>query len=219
MVAAAVIGGAVIGAGASTISSNKAAGASKRASDQAVTEQQRQYDTTRADTANLRALSDTSVAALSKLQTGDMSGFYKDPGYQFSLDQGAQTAQRAATAQGRSMSGAEDKALVRYGTGVAEQQYGNYVDRLLQSAGLGNTGIGASASAGANAANNIGNAYLSAGNARAGAYLTAGQGINNAVQGGISNILLQKYLTGGGATGGTQSTNWGYSKPSGYLNG
>lgn len=196
MVAAAVIGGAVVGAGASTISSNKAAGASKKASDQTVAEQQRQFDLVRSDTAGLRGLSDQSVASLSKLQSGDMSGSYKDPGYQFALDQGTQTAQRAAVAQGRSMSGAEDKALARYGTGLASQQYGSYVDRLLQSAGLGNTGIGASANAGANAANNIGNAYMNAGNARAGAYLTAGQGINNAVQGGISNVLLQKYLTG-----------------------
>lgn len=218
MVAAAVIGGAVIGAGASTISSNKAAGASKKAADQSVAEQQRQFDLVRSDTAALRGLSDQSVGALSKLQSGDASGFYKDPGYQFSFDQGQQAVQRAAIAQGRSISGAEDKALVRYGTGVANQQYGSYVDRLLQSAGLGNTGIGASANAGANAANSISNAYLGAGQARAGAYLTAGQGINNAAQGGISNLLLQKYLSGG-TTGGTQATNWGYGNTGGYLNG
>jgi hypothetical protein len=201
MVAAAVIGGAVVGAGASTISSNKASKASRQAADATVAENRRQFDLVRQDTAPARELGVGAVGELKRLQGGDLSGFHADPGYQFARDEGLQSVQRNAIAQGRSISGSEDKALTRYGTGVANQQYGAFVDRLLQQAGLGNTGIGASAAAGANATTNIGNAYTNAGNARANAYLTAGQGINNAVQGGTSNFLLMKYLGSGGSNG------------------
>lgn len=217
MVAAAVIGGAVVGAGASTVSANKQAKSAKSAADATVAENARQFDLVRQDTAGVRNLGEGAVGQLSKLQGGDLSAFYADPGYQFARDEGLKAAHGVAIAGGRSISGAEDKALTRYGTGVANQQYGAFVDRLLQQAGLGNTGIGASAAAGANAAGNIGSAYMNAGAMRGNAYANQAAGINNSVQGGISNMLLSKYLTGSG--GASQATNWGYAPQSGALYG
>jgi hypothetical protein len=37
---------------------------------------------------------------------------------------------------------------------------------------------------------------MNAGNARGSAYMQQGQAVNNAVQGGVSNLLLYKYLNG-----------------------
>lgn len=194
MVAAAVIGGAVVGGVSSSMSASKAAKAQRAATDASVAENARQFDLVRQDTAPVRALGNQAVGTLSRLNSGDLSAFYADPGYQFARDQGIQAVQRQATAQGRSISGAEDKALIRYGTGIANQNYGSFYDRLLQSAGLGNTGIGASASAGANAAANIGAAYANSANARSSVYMQNGANINNAVQGAAGNLLLMKYL-------------------------
>jgi hypothetical protein len=55
MVAVAIGGAAILGAGASIISGNKAAKAQTKAADMSVAEQRRQYDQTRTDYAPWRA--------------------------------------------------------------------------------------------------------------------------------------------------------------------
>jgi hypothetical protein len=126
----------------------------------------------------------------------DMSAFFESPDYQFNLQEGQKGLDRSLAARGGALSGGGVREGIRYASGMASREYGSFVDRLMQQAGLGNTGIGASAAAGASAASNIGNAYMNAGNARASGYLQQGQAINNAVQGGTQNLLLYKYLNG-----------------------
>lgn len=75
MPAAAVIGGAVIGAGASVISGNKAAKAQKNAAQQSADAERYMYDTTRADQAPYR---DVGQGALYKL--ADMYGVSRPTG-------------------------------------------------------------------------------------------------------------------------------------------
>jgi len=127
----------------------------------------------------------------------DMSVFFESPDYQFNLAEGQKAIDRSAVARGGLLSGAAVKEGQRYASGLASREFGSFYDRLASQAGLGQTGAAASAAAGANAAGNIGAAYMNTGNARASAYLTAGQGINNAVQGGIQNYLLSRYLIPG----------------------
>jgi hypothetical protein len=126
----------------------------------------------------------------------DMSAFFESPDYQFNVEQTLKGVDRGQSAGGRYQSGGGQREIARYASGLASGEFGSYIDRLMQQAGLGNTGIGASAAAGANAASNIGNAYMNAGNARASGYLQQGQAINNSVQGGMNNLLLLKYLGG-----------------------
>jgi hypothetical protein len=66
-VAAAVIGGSVIGAGASLIGSNQAAGASQEATNTSTAEQRRQYDQTRQDFAAQRGLGIGATDQLARL--------------------------------------------------------------------------------------------------------------------------------------------------------
>jgi hypothetical protein len=127
----------------------------------------------------------------------DMSVFFQSPDYQFNLQEGQQGIDRSAAARGGLLSGAAVKAGTRFASGLASREYSSFVDRLMQQAGLGTTGIGASAAAGANAASNIGNAYMNAGNTRANAYMQQGQNVNNQLQGTASNLLLMKYLGNG----------------------
>lgn len=124
----------------------------------------------------------------------DMSVFFQSPDYQFNLAEGQKAIDRSLVARGRGLSGAGVKEGVRYASGMASNEFGNFYNRLANIAGLGQAGVNTSASAGMNTAANIGNAAMNAGNARASAYTMGAQGVNNSAQGGVSNYLLSQYL-------------------------
>lgn len=228
MVAAAVIGGAVVAAGASAYAGNKAAGAAKDAANSTVGENAREFNLARADTQPQRQIGANAIAQLSKLYgygpsqvdpntgavtgtpsgTPDMSGFFTSPDYQFTLGEGQKAINSSLIARGGGLSGAAVKAGTRYASGLASKNYNDYVNQLMQQAGLGSVGINTSAQAGAQAASNDSQAYALEGNARASAYGSTAAGINNAVQGGSKNYLLSRYL---GAGGGSPTTgDYGY---------
>ncbi len=123
-----------------------------------------------------------------------MSGFIASPDYQFNLAEGQNAVDRSAAARSGLLSGRAVKEGQRVATGIASREYGSYVQRLMQQAGLGAQGVSTSAGAGLTTAANIGDASMAAGNARASSYLGAGESVNNAVQGGVANLLLSKYL-------------------------
>lgn len=201
--AAAIAGAAVVGAGASIIAGNKAAKATKNAANQTVAEQQREYDQNRTDLAPYR---ETGTAALSKLASmygvgtgttgyANDGGYTASPGYQFQLDQGVQAAERSAAARGILQSGGTQKAIARYATGLAANDYDQYASRLAQLAGVGQTATAQTVAAGQNAANNISNAYMTAGNAQASSYANTGASVAN----GANNLAaLYLYQQGGG---------------------
>ncbi len=124
----------------------------------------------------------------------DMSVFTESPDYRFNLAEGQQAIDRSLAARGRTLSGAGVREGVRYASGMASNEFGNFYNRLANLAGLGQTATGSTAAAGANAANNISQNHLFAGQARASGYMQAGQAANNAVQGGIQNYMLYMYL-------------------------
>ena len=64
-------------------------------------------------------------------------GFYASPGYQFRLDEGGRAVDRSASARGLLLSGAQNKALTRFGQGEASNEFGNYTNRLAELAGFG----------------------------------------------------------------------------------
>ena len=124
----------------------------------------------------------------------DMSVFFESPDYQFNLAEGQKAIDRSLAARGRTLSGAGVREGVRYASGMASNEFGNFYNRLANLAGIGQTATGSTAAAGANAANNIAQNHLYAGNARANGYMQTGQAVNNAVQGGIQNYMLYQYL-------------------------
>jgi hypothetical protein len=63
--------------------------------------------------------------------------FQASPSYKFQLQQGTQAAERAAAARGMTGSGAEQQALQRIGQGLANQEYGQWQQRLANLSGLG----------------------------------------------------------------------------------
>lgn len=118
-------------------------------------------------------------------QQAAASKFFTDPGYQFSVDQGTQAIDRSAAAKGRLFSGATGKALQDYGIGRAEQQYGDWYNRIANLAGVGQQAAGSVSQAGQNYATQAGNAEQNAAAARASGYVNAA----NARAQGAGNVL------------------------------
>ena len=73
----------------------------------------------------------------SPAQQAARQAFQVSPGYQFALEQGLKGIRRGLSATGLRGSGAEQKELLRYGQGLAAQEYGDWQDQLRQLAGLG----------------------------------------------------------------------------------
>lgn len=221
MVAAAVIGGAVIGAGASAYAGNKAAGAQKDASNQSIAFQRESRDQALALQAPQRnagyaataALMDMSGLSRSGMKTGsstiggievpDMSAYptydwqKNDPGYQFRLDQGNKALTGSLAARGGLLSGAAIKASMRYNQDYASSEYQNVYQRLAAIAGVGQAAAGSGANTVVNTGVNVGNALSAAGDARASSYVAAGNAVNGAI-----NQIGQYYGGYGGGYGG-----------------
>jgi hypothetical protein len=209
-VAVAVAGAAVVGAGVSIYSANKAAGAAGRAANSSIGEQQREYDQARADNAPYRNTGTSALNQIAKLYgldttdengnlvkgsgKADFSSFTTSPDFQFTLGQGQDAINRSAAARGGLLSGAAVKAGQTYATGLADQNFGNYVNRLAGVAGAGQAATNATTAAGTNMANQNSAAITGAGNARASAYNENGQTIANTTNGLASNYLLYRYL-------------------------
>ena len=65
------------------------------------------------------------------------AAFRTDPGYKFAFDQGQQAVERSAASKGGFFSGATGAALINYGQGMADQQFGNYYNRLFNISNMG----------------------------------------------------------------------------------
>jgi hypothetical protein len=231
MPAAAIVGAAVVGAVASNSAANKQAKAANAAADKSVQqatldrEQQLQlYQQQRADQAPYR---EAGYGALSQIQRGfaqggdfnrdfTMADYQTDPGYQFRMSEGENAINRAATAAGSRYSGATLKALSRFNSDLASQEYGNAYNRfqnnvssrynrLASLAGIGQAAnnqtqqAGTSAysniaNIGANATNSINNSMQNAAAARASGYVGAANIVGGGLQQLANNYQQQQYM-------------------------
>lgn len=128
------------------------------------------------------------------------SGFQQTPGYQFSLRQGERGVTNNLAALGMKNSGAALKALTDYRMGMANQEYGTYMDRLSGASVGGQTTAGNQANLGANAANSMGASMMDAGTARASGYVGGANAWTNALSGVANNAGGALGWLGGGNT-------------------
>lgn len=167
-----------------------------------------------------------------------LADFWDDPvtkaSYQFGLDQGTKALANMAGARGNRNSGAQLKALERFGTDYTGQQAGqsqaryvndqtNLYNRLAGISGTGQTAANTTAALGTSSANTIGGLMTAQGNARGAAQIAQGNAFGGALS-GIGNYYgqqqtLDKILNRGGYGGGysnnspidpyTYSSNYG----------
>jgi len=145
---------------------------------------------------------------------------YKDPGYDFQLQQGQMALQNSQAAGSGVLSGAALKGLVGYNQGMASTAYGNAFDRyratqqdqfqrLSNVMGLGENAAVGTGNTGAGLAGTIGNTMMGGANASAAGAIGQANALSGAV-GGIGQAYALNRLLGrpGAATGG--SGNAGY---------
>ena len=149
------IGSALIGGSANRSAANTQAQATQQAADQSrqanldsLAYLRESRDMGRGDLAPYR---DAGLADYGTLRGQVGTQFQESPGYRFALQEGLQAIDRGASARGLLNSGARVREATRYGTGMASQEYGNWLSRLQALAGVGQTATGQSASLAANA--------------------------------------------------------------------
>lgn len=219
-IATAIVGSAVIGGIAANKGAKAQERAGKRAADASVQStreniafQKEVFEQQREDQAPWREAGQQALATLQQgMEAGEFDprnfDFEADPGYRFRMQEGVNALDSSAAARGRLQSGAQQRAVSRYGQNLASQEYQNAFNRnmatqgtrfnqLASMAGVGQTAVNATQQAGSQMAGSVGNAlmaggraqaqgYLNAGNAQAGAY----QGMATAANQGISNMMM-----------------------------
>jgi hypothetical protein len=200
LMGAASLGSALLGSSAA----KKGANAQLAATQAATEEQRRQYDLSRGDFAPWREAGGQAIGSLSAmLQPG--YDHTTSPGYQFRLDEGRRAMEGSAAARGSLMSGGTLKDLVRFGQGIAADDFNDQFNRTASVAAGGQQVNTTLAGLGANAATNIGNNMMQGANARASGY--AGQAA--AIGGGLQNLAFLGMQGFGGGGGSMPTSGWG----------
>jgi hypothetical protein len=215
----ALVAAAVVGAGATIYASNKAADAAKNAANQnaaAIAGTQQKNDAlfqpyvARGNTAG------DSINALLGLG-GDQAGadnafqnYLKSSGYQFNLNSGVNAINSNKAVSGLLNSGANAKALTQFGQNTGAGYFNNYLGNLQTQQGVGLSAASGNASSNSNILGQTVANNNNSGADQAGAALSLGSGINNAlgqaIQGyGVYSGQRTASSYGGGSSGGTWS--------------
>lgn len=182
------IAGAIIGGHAA----KKASKAQVEATKMGVDELRRQFDLTRTDLAPWREAGSQAISqGLAMLQPG--YDYTTSPGYQFRFSEGQRAVDSGAASRGRLMSGGTIKDEMRFGQGLAAQDFNDQFNREMAIAGGGQQAATSGAQLGQNTANGIADLFTQAGNARASGYV----GQANAWTNGLNNVF------GSGGNGGS----------------
>jgi hypothetical protein len=137
------------------------------------------------------------------------NNYLNSTGYNFDLSQGEQAAEQNAAAGGMANSGATEKALDAYGTGLAQQYGQQYVTNLQGEVSTGSNSANALAGQGENYAQQVSSNNNSAATTSANAGLAGANAITGVIGQGINAYGLGKGGTSfiGGSSGGATSYN------------
>jgi hypothetical protein len=220
MVAAAVIGSAVIGGGVAMSASSKAAKAQTKAAQDANAAQERMFQrqtelqepfrqgglTAQNEIMQLLGIGgDKTAAGYGSLgKAFGTEQFQQDPGYAFRQSEGMKALERSAAARGNLLSGSTLKGVQRFGQDLASQEYQNAFNRYqteraaklnplqsLMGAGQSSANV-LTGAAGQMGQNEASNIY-NAGQARASGYIGQANALNNAL-GQVTGYAVQAPL-------------------------
>jgi len=195
---AGVIGG-LVGAGASLFGSLKQADAAKsagalqaQAAARAAKMQMKMFRITKRGLKPFARTGKEALGSLARLyglkgEGGYREGieqFYKGPDYQVALREGVKAIDSSAAARGGLLSGANLKAVTNYGSDLASQKFGAYIDRLQHLAGLGENAAAGTGNAALSTGRSVGSSFLDIGEAQAAGIVGSG----NAMATGFSDF-------------------------------
>lgn len=231
--AAAIVGGAVIGASASKSAAREQA----RSADAATAAQERMFAKQVELQEPFRQVGVNALpelVAASKYEPFTMEKYQADPGYGFRLREGMKALERSAAARGGLLSGATLRGVQEYGQDLASQEYTNAFNRYqaeraarlnpLQSlTGMGQTTAANVATQAGQLGQNVGANLMAGGAARASGYVGAANALTGAIGQGLNYYqnqqMLNRFFPQQQRTPYNQATslqNWGASQ-AGYL--
>lgn len=199
----ALIGSAAIGAVGQGLAANTAARAGERAGRRQADVHERAFRQTREDLTPYREGGLVGQNALmyylglgARPDDPNFVGFQETPGYQFAVNEAQRGIEASAAARGGLYSGATMQALQDRRQGMADLEFGNYLNRLGGVAASGQNAAAMQAAANQNQGNALAQAYGNIGNAQAAGAI----GMGNALTGGINQFAgLWGYQQGMGA--------------------
>lgn len=188
--------GAIAGAVISGVIQNKASGdandASRDASQATIDEQRAARDQARNDLMPYSQYGQQAIPQLSRLNSGDYSGFLNSPDYLAALNQGQGQIDHSAAARGGLFGGGHTKDTIAFGSGLASQYLGNYRNSLINQLGGGQNAAAGMGGYSQNAAGQIGSAYGNMGAAGAQSAYDRGNNLAGMV-GAAGNAFGQWY--------------------------
>lgn len=217
-VAAAVVGGSLVGGYMSSQAASSAASDQENASNNATQAQENMYNQT---VANEQPYMTAGSSAMSSL-TGQLPSLttpinnsnweqYMDPSYSFQLQQGQQALQNSQAAGDGAMSGAAMKGLIGYNQNMAQTGYQNafqdyqtqnqnIYNRLAGVAQLGQNAASNTGMTGAGMAGGIANTITGTGNAEAAGAIGSANAYTGAAN-NLSSMYMMNNMTGGNLFG------------------
>lgn len=200
-IATAVVGGAVIGAYATSSAADKAASAQVESSEAGIAEQRRQFDAVQellkpyveAGTGAVAGQQDLLGLNGPEAQAAAIEALKSSPQYETLIQQGEEALLQNASATGGLRGGNLQGALAQYRPQILSQLIESQYSKLGQVAGLGQASAAGQAAAAQQTGTSIANLLAQQGQAQAGAALAQGQAINQ-VTGTASNLATLKLL-------------------------
>ena len=177
--ASATVGSALIGSRAASSAANTQAAAADRSAEvqREIFQQQR---------ADLEPWRQAGVNALAPLVSAVGQSYTQSPGYDFRFREGIRAIDNAASRRGMVDSGARDKALMRFGQGIAADDYNTWYNRMAGIAGVGQTATGQGNSLAGAYGTNLANIYGQGANAQAAGTVGQANAITNALMNGLT---------------------------------
>jgi hypothetical protein len=224
MVAAAVVGGAVIGAAGSAYAGSQAASATQNATNASISAQQQALAQQAQMSAPYRALGESAIPQLQSLLglggKDPTAALRATPGYQFEQQQGTRGTLNAASSMGMALSGNTLEGLSQFNQGLADTTYQQAVGNAENVVGLGQAAAAGQAANIGNAANNISGALINQGNNIAGIDANEIAGITKSIGNAGNQYVMANTLAGLGnpGAGGFSQQDYG-GAPSGWYAG
>lgn len=116
------------------------------------------------------------------------------PGFQFRLAEGTKAVEAGQAARSGVLSGRAQKELLRFGQEFGSREFDKEVARLTNVINIGRGAATTSAAAAQTTGSQVAQISLGAGAAQATGFEQSAQAINNAIQGGVGNLLYYDTL-------------------------
>ena len=117
-----------------------------------------------------------------------LAAFRNSPDYKFAFDESMRAVNANQASRGLLRSGSTLKAISDRASGLASQNFSNYVSRLMSLAGLGESAASQTGSLGVQTGQGVANSQMAAGEAQAAGYVGGANAFNQALGTGMQNL-------------------------------